>query len=137
VRFRDARSRGAALAASPHLARLRSRSFDDNWIADDDLLPLTESPNVARLRYLDLTRNQITQRGVEAIAASPHLKSLAYCSLMFNDCEDPVDRRTYVSETDWVWVSNDSGKQLEGKYGELPWLHPDTRGAWPPSFDQI
>jgi Leucine Rich Repeat (LRR) protein len=137
VRFREAAGRGAALAASPHLARLRSLSFDANGISDDDVVALAAAESVERLRYLDLTRNNLTSRGLEAICASPHLKGLIFCSVAFNDCPDPVDRREYYNESQFEWVPTPIGKELEAKHGPLPWLHPHGASQWPPNFDQI
>ena len=78
----------AALAASPHLAKLTSLNLLNltyNGIGPDGVRTLAASPHLSNLTSLDLAYNGIRDAGVRALAASPHLSNLVSLNLKFND----------------------------------------------------
>jgi uncharacterized protein (TIGR02996 family) len=76
------------LAASPHLATLRSLNLSDNKIGDDGAIALAESPYLTGLSSLDLAECEIGPRGAAALAASPNLANLRYLGLRYNPIGD-------------------------------------------------
>ena len=81
-----------ALAASPHLARIRSielpaRMVNNhhtrlNALTDDDLAILAASPHLGQLAYLDLEDAvDVTATGLAHLARSPHLPALSFVGL--------------------------------------------------------
>jgi uncharacterized protein (TIGR02996 family) len=73
------------LAASPHLARLRTLTLDENSLSDGDVHRLADSPHLANLTRLDLRSNRFRVAAVEALAASPHLARLSSLDLGDNE----------------------------------------------------
>lgn len=78
-----------ALAASPHLARIRSLKLPAriinnhhtrlNQLTDDDLAILAASPHLRRLAYLDLEDAlDVTAVGLSHLARSPDLAALSF-----------------------------------------------------------
>jgi uncharacterized protein (TIGR02996 family) len=73
------------LAASPHLARLRSVSLAHNRIGPRGARALGESPHLAGLRTLELTHCHIGDAGLAALLSSPRLAGLEALHLWNND----------------------------------------------------
>jgi uncharacterized protein (TIGR02996 family) len=71
----------AALAASPHLARLSSLHLKFTAIGAAGAQALAASAHLARLTALDLTGNAIGAAGAEALASSGHLARLTALDL--------------------------------------------------------
>jgi hypothetical protein len=113
------------LAQFHFLAGIQSIRLDDSNLTDEDIGFLAKSPYLKQLRWLNLTNNRsITRQGVEAMAAQAGttLSNLSYVSLAgaaFNPVED------YAADGETItWQSlPESGRELENKYGYLPWLH--------------
>ena len=135
VHLRGAAPHLAALAATPHLARLRSLVLVDSGLTDGDLAVLLASPHLRGLRYLALTGNRLTNAGVEAIAAAPGLKGLKFLGVMQNPCDPPVDK-IFFDESVWAWGATEFGQALDARHGPLAWLHPDEK-HWPPDPDEL
>jgi uncharacterized protein (TIGR02996 family) len=71
----------AALAASPHLARIQSLDLAGNDLRAEDCRTLAESPHLAGLEALHLGSNHFGAEGARALAASPHLGRLRLLGL--------------------------------------------------------
>jgi uncharacterized protein (TIGR02996 family) len=78
--LRLARVRGscAAVAACPHLARVRRLTLTGSWARNADMTALAASPHLDRLQLLDLSENGIGIRGATdlATARAPALREL-------------------------------------------------------------
>ncbi len=116
VTLTDASAHTAALAASPHLAQLRSIALrsgvlDDhaarrNELTDEQLRMLARSPHLHGLRHLDLgDATALTPRALDHLAMAPGLTSLSA-----------------VTAAPRVLAWRD---ELEARHGYLPWLHAD------------
>jgi hypothetical protein len=121
LHVRAAEGRVAEIVRSPMLEHVELLDLDSQGVTDDDLAALARSPFVERLVQLDLRYNPISAVGVEALAASTRLTRLEMVNLDGNP-NDPCDRQTYFSDTDWEWVPTEAGRALEAKYGPLKWL---------------
>jgi uncharacterized protein (TIGR02996 family) len=75
-----------ALAAAPRLDGLLLLNVMDNGITDRGALALAASPYLARLTTLWLQDNAITAAGAAALRASPHLRRLTDLNLRGNPC---------------------------------------------------
>jgi uncharacterized protein (TIGR02996 family) len=84
------------LAASPHLARLRSLSLAHNRVAPRGGRALGESPHLAGLRTLELTHCRVGDAGLEALLSSPRLARLEALHLWNNDL-GPASARLLAS----------------------------------------
>lgn len=115
----------AALAASPHLARLRSLDLSLNRLEDADAIALAGSPYLGQLRWLQLKQNEIDTAGLNALAAASktQLASLRFLGLALNRCPDPVDRAIEDENGVITFEPRDEGSELEAKYGPLAWVH--------------
>lgn len=100
-------------------------------IGDAGLEAIAASPYLRELRALNVADQSIGMAGLEALSASKTLPALVYVNLNGNRFEDPVEGYG----TDWVTMRPDLngaylpplGKQLEAKYGDLPWLYAPSR----------
>jgi hypothetical protein len=124
VQLTRAQGQCAALAASPHLARLRALDLSLNRLEDADAIALSASPHLAQLRWLELSKNAIDTAGVEALAAATRarLPRLRYLGLGLNRCRDPVDEWWQDENGVVNFSSRPEGNLLESKYGPLPWV---------------
>jgi hypothetical protein len=125
ARLTDASGSCEALAASPHLERLRSLDLSSNSLEDRDAEALAASPHLGRLRWLDLSRNRIADRGLEALAAATKSRfpELRYVGFALNRASDPSDQSMEDEGGVVTFRERPQGDALEAKYGELPWLH--------------
>lgn len=134
------------IARDPHLEQLASLSLDNTYrkhpIGDAGLAAIAASPHLRNLRLLDVSDQGIGTAGLEALGASKTLPSLVYVNLTGNRFEDP--REGYG--TDWASsriIHIDStlpplGRELEAKYGDLPWLHgPSRLRNYPPDKAEL
>src|SRR5262249_49993230 len=128
VKLTHAAGQIEALAASPHVARLRSLDLSENQLVDRDAIALADSPHFGRLRWLDLARNRIGDRGVDALAAatSRRFAELRYLGLLINECQDPSEEPVEDESGRVTFQDRPEGDALEQKYGTLAWLHPKT-----------
>ena len=81
IRFFEARNFLAALAASPHLARLHGLCFPHSALSADDLEALVASPFLTNLQHLCLDGNPLGPSGARRLAASARLPRLIYLGL--------------------------------------------------------
>lgn len=141
VAFVDAASHVAAIADSPHIARLVSIQFYNRSQAspldDDGLRRFLASPHLGKLAMLSVPFNEISRAGMEALAAA-RLPSLRYAALANNRDDSPVEE--YAVDSMSGVINNNSielpafGKELEAKYGEQAWLHaPSLLRVFPPN----
>jgi hypothetical protein len=123
----------AALAASPHLARLRSLDLMLNRLEDADAIALAASPHLRELRWLELSKNSIDAAGVDALAAATNLRvpGLQYLGLGLNRCVDPTDEAWQDENGVFNYSSRPHGSALEAKYGRLPWVHFRSEHVYP------
>lgn len=146
VVFVDAGPQIDALAASSHLARLVSIEFYNRSqtaaLGDTGLRRLVQSPYLGKLALLQLAWNEITREGVEALAASkllPHLRDVA----LGNNPVGKVTEQYAEDPLSFEIVGNSIslpplGRDLEIKYGPLPWLHgPSLFRMFPPNLHDV
>jgi uncharacterized protein (TIGR02996 family) len=84
VRLHKAEGRVAALAESPHLARLDFLNLYCNEIGPEGAALLARSPHLKHLSALDLRCARIGDDGVSALARSPFLHRLTFLNLGAN-----------------------------------------------------
>lgn len=141
VQLTGVRGLTAALAASPHLARLRSLSLARTGLDDAGLIELVASPHLGALRWLDLSGNQLRRPALEALCASPGLPRLTFVNLTRNPCPNPCDLPVVDYDGLPRWEPGDPALQteLEARHGVRPWLHFRTLAPWfyPPAEDQL
>ncbi|MBL0213632.1 MAG: hypothetical protein IPQ07_07105 [Myxococcales bacterium] len=132
----------AEVAVSPLVRQLAHLGLQKNGLGDAAAQALARSTQLGNLRLLDLSFNAITESGLEALAASQQLRGLVFVNLVGNPCGDPSE--TYgVDGTTGHMVPGTaslppSGKALEAKHGELPWLHAPSRlMAYPPTIEDV
>lgn len=133
----------AEVAQHPLVANVAALSFTGKLpIGDTGLAAIASSPHLRNLRVLEISRQQITKDGLDALCKSATLPSLAYVALAGNQFPDP--RETYTNDWATRTIVAESialpelGKQLEAKYGELPWLHAPSRlSNCPPSDEEV
>lgn len=131
IQFIDAGPHIDALAASPYLARLVAIDFRNRsntaGLGDAGLRTLVNSPYLHKLAILHLAFNDIGLEGVEALAGSKQLPRLRYVTLGNNPVDDPTE--DFGIDGVSGEINNNSislpplGRELEAKFGELPWLH--------------
>ena len=102
-------------------------------IGDAGLAAIAASPHLRNLQVLSVPWQGIGMEGLEALCASKMLPSLVDVNLAGNKFNDLELRESYSTD----WASNrivyiDSmlpplGRELEAKYGDLPWLHGPSR----------
>jgi hypothetical protein len=115
------------IAASPLLARLDEIRFHEDTLRAGDLVVLTSSPHLERVMAWDVRQNPLSLEDFEAFAANPRTRK---CLMISNRYRVPSDEgpigECYARFDVYPYrnfdVSNE-GKDLERKYGYLPWLH--------------
>ena len=110
--------------ASRYLQRLRSLRMDDCGLYDIHLQILADSPNFAGLRWLSVSNNHLGMKGAEALAASKRLPSLGFVEFGGNPT-DPTEQVGMESGVILASYFPPEGRDLEARYGTLPWLHRD------------
>jgi len=88
LKLYDAASVIARVAASPHLARIRTLDLEDNDLGDEEIQALAGSPHLATIRTLLLWSNRIGDAGPRALANSPNLAALNRLDLSANTIGD-------------------------------------------------
>jgi uncharacterized protein (TIGR02996 family) len=134
------------VARDPHLAQLVSLTLGNtsrkNPIGDAGIAAIAASPYLRKLKSLEAARQDIGMEGLEALCASKELPALIYTNLVSNRFENPEEGYG----TDWATGRPDLngaylpplGKQLEAKFGYLPWLHaPSQLRHFPPLDDEL
>lgn len=137
------------LAASPHLARIRTLALPNrhdsnacnqlNALTDDHVRVLATSPHLANLAYLDLTDNgQLTPHALDHLALSPNLPALSAVRLDWNIWWDKVPPHgSYESRLQSRQVP-EWAPALEARHGYLPWLHAEELyGSWEPDREIV
>jgi uncharacterized protein (TIGR02996 family) len=122
VSFSDPKPWLGDLLDSRYLRQMRSLSFDQAGLDNEDLKRLAASPNLGELRWLSLGGNSITLPGIVELAKSTALPRLRYANFGGNPVdpgEQHVDDQGIIVES---WMPS-SGEWLEEEYGPLPWLH--------------
>ena len=109
------------LFASPYLSRLRSLGMDRCGLYDIHLQMLAASAGASGLGWLSLTYNHIDLEGIEAIPKSPYLKKLRYVDFEGNPTNPGERVATESGAVIESWLP-EPGKELESRYGYLPWL---------------
>ncbi len=145
---------GAALLASPHLARIRSlrlpASYPENEhtelnrLTNDDIARLAVSPQLHGLRYLDLADQRRLDLGAfDALAASHHLTELSCVRFELDTYERPG---TFTFATSGPRVLTHTARPLselyasalEARHGRVAWLHPrDAYGTDSPDIEAV
>ena len=137
------------LAASPHLARIRTLALPNrhdsnacnqlNALTNDHVHVLATSPHLANLAYLDLTDNgQLTPHALDHLALSPNLPALSAVRLDWNIWWDKVPPHgSYESRLQRRLVP-EWAPALEARHGYLPWLHAEELyGSWEPDREIV
>jgi hypothetical protein len=129
ARLTDAHGKLGALAQSPHLEHLRSLDLSLDNLDDADAIALAASPHLRNLRWLELKQNRIGQAGLDALAAATknHFPNLRYLGLLINQVKDPTEQALEDENGRVEYVERNEGIALEKKYGELAWIHFQTR----------
>lgn len=141
INFVEAAADIEAIAASPHLARLVALQFTNrsgaSALGDAGLRTLVASPHLSKLAILHLPSNKIGRPGIEALAASRGLPNLRYATVGDDLVDSPVEE--YAIDGINGEINKNSialpelGRELEAKYGRLPWLHaPSESRFFPP-----
>jgi hypothetical protein len=125
----------AELADSPLLGRLEALVIRSVALTEAEIERIGASPHLAGLLHLDLDRQRIDADIYNRLAASPNVRKLLTLSL-----EDggPGQRYADTGRDDmqgravhaWTDLSS-KGKELEQKYGYLPWLHAEDNWCEP------
>jgi hypothetical protein len=127
-----------ALAASPHLARVRSLDLAANHLEDADLAALLHSPQLGRLRWLSLYHNRLGDRSVRRLAAAravvPHLRFVRWDG---NPCADPNPVADEEGGRVYGLHRSTVEAELRERYGAVPWLgdNPSADPPDPETFD--
>jgi uncharacterized protein (TIGR02996 family) len=132
-----------ALAQEPHLSRITWLSIGEKpTIGDAGLSAIAASPHVRRLRVLEASFQNISMGGLEALCASKQLQALVHANLVGNKFQDPTD--SYGTDWMNGRIVQESvtprpiGDELEKKYGELAWLHAPLRlRHFPPAPEEF
>jgi uncharacterized protein (TIGR02996 family) len=85
---RGAAGVAAAVAGSPHLARLTTLSLGHTKLGPKGARALADSPHLRRLRELELSCAEVGDEGVIALAGSPVLDTVVRLKLSTNDLTD-------------------------------------------------
>lgn len=130
----------------PHLAQVVSLSIGNTSrkhpIGDAGLIGVAASPHLRGLKVLDVSSQDIGMPGLEALCASKALPSLLDVNLVDNRFDNPVEQYG----EDWATGSivpesvhlPPLGRELEAKYGDLPWLHgPSRLRNFPPRMEEL
>jgi uncharacterized protein (TIGR02996 family) len=96
-------------------------------IEDAGIAAIAASPHLRKLKSLEVSHQGITRAGLEALCASKTLPSLIHANVAGNKFEDPVEDVAADWATGRLVAESARlpplGKELEAKYGELAWLH--------------
>ncbi len=130
------------LAGSQLLRRLLHLGLQVNDIGDAGAVALAKSQQPINLRLLDLSFNGITRVGLDAVAGSPILGKLAFINLAGNPCGEPSETFSVDEMSGQLAPGTEElpelGKELEAKFGPLPWLHaPSRMRAYPPTIEDV
>lgn len=137
------------LAASPHLARIRSLDLPNrmlnneytrlNDLTDAHVQTLAGSPHLAGLRYLDLEDNEaLTVRALDHLALSPHLRSLSHVRLDLYSYHRTHGAFGAHTRTLGLRRLDEWRAPLEARHGYLPWLHPEEHyGSPTPDLEAV
>src|SRR5260221_13396474 len=128
----DVKPVAAALASSPHLARIVSLSMLRCELGDAEVALFAKSPYLTKLGWLVLSLNATGEAGLDALAASTRLPKLGYVSLANNRVADPTP-----THADGYDATSAVALALQKKYGPRPWLDARPRSTWPPERDAI
>ena len=137
------------IAASPLLSRLEEIRFAKCWLTESDLLTFAESPNLQRALILDL-RCHGKWPGVvlaEALAANPltrkclriesNVLSEEVVAPWLRDFFGPIGEFYAEADLDLHFgralvEMSPEGRELERRYGYIPWLHKHNSGFYSP-----
>jgi len=137
------------LAASPHLARIRSLNLPNrmlnnhytrlNELTDEHIRVLASSPHLGKLAYLDLEDNTaLTPRALDHLASSTQLPSLSHVRLDLYDYHRQWGEWGDYQRTLSTRRTVDWTVELEDRHGYLPWLHADEHyGSWEPDVEAV
>jgi len=137
------------LAASPHLARIRSLNLPNrmlnnhytrlNELTDEHIRVLASSPHLGKLAYLDLEDNTaLTPRALDHLASSTQLPSLSHVRLDHYDYHRQWGEWGDYQRTLSTRRTVDWTVELEDRHGYLPWLHADEHyGSWEPDVEAV
>jgi hypothetical protein len=125
----------AELADSPLLAKLEGLAIRDVKLENADVERLVTSPHLERIQYLVVSNRSVDAAIYDMVAASPRLRGILALSL---EGSGPGQRYADTGRDDmqgravhaWTDLSS-KGKELEQKYGYLPWLHPEDNWCEP------
>jgi len=137
------------LAASPLLSRLEEIRFTECWLTEKELLTFAESPNLQRALILDLRcLGKRPGLGVaEALAANPltrkclriesHILSEELAAPGLRDIFGPIGEFYAGADQDLFLRAalvemSPEGRDLERRYGYIPWLHQHNEGFYDP-----
>ncbi len=84
LRIQLNRTQAGAVAASPHLARLRTLDVTSCWLRDRGVEELLASPHLKRVTALGLAENDLEGPAVRALTASALMGRLAFLRLSKN-----------------------------------------------------
>lgn len=111
-------------------------------IGDTGAAAIAASPHLSGLKVLGISRQDIGMPGLEALCASKPLLSLEYVNLWGNRVDDPIegygtDWATGAIVREGAYLSS-LGRELEAKFGEIPWLHgPSRLRNFPPQVEEL
>jgi hypothetical protein len=135
-----------AVLQDQHLAQIVSLSIGNlsgkQPIGDAGLAAIAETSKLRGLKVLAVPWQSIGMHGLEALCASKALPTLCHVNLRGNLFDDPVE--SYGADWETGQVVRDSaylpplGRELEAKYGDLPWLHgPSRLRNFPPEIEEL
>jgi uncharacterized protein (TIGR02996 family) len=111
-------------------------------IGDAGAAAIAVAPNLSGLKVLGISRQDVGMPGLEALCASKTLLSLEYVNLWGNRVDDPIEGYG----TDWATGAivregaylSPVGRELESRFGEIPWLHgPSRLRNFPPQMEEL
>lgn len=122
---------------SPVLEKLDTIALINRNVTDDDVAAIAASPRLGSLLRLDLSDNFLTHSAFEALAASPSARKLLMVGRsQYSRDSFPGSVYQATGEDDnngdpiWDWTPMpEEGRELERKYGYIPWLHPQENGC--------
>jgi hypothetical protein len=122
----------AELAESPLLANLDAVGFLVPTLTDEDFITFAKSAHLGRLQWMSADKQRLGPAVYEAYAAAPLTRKCIVLGLSHKDF--PGEEFGETDQVDWwgAWVMDwlemkPEGRELERKYGYLPWLHKDNR----------
>lgn len=113
--------------ACPQLARLDRVIMRDVGLRRDSAAKIAACPHLSRCLYLDLRESLVTDEGMDALAAGPLTgKMLALKCTLRDEWGQHTVREGIVEQSIFEQtrhVFGEKGKELEARYGYIPWLH--------------